>query len=60
LQTRDGQVLSSVPLQVHSTGSGGPVLVITVVLIALLFLVVVLRLIRRIWLYYAGRRTVAA
>ncbi len=60
LQTRDGRVLSSVPLQVHSAGSGGPVLVVTVVLIALLFLVVAVRLIRRVWQYYAARRTAAA
>jgi hypothetical protein len=60
LLTPDGQVLSSVPLQVHSAGSGGPVLAVTLALMALLFLVVAIRLLRRIWQYYAARRTIAA
>jgi hypothetical protein len=59
LLTPDGQVLSSVPLQVHSAGSGGPVLAVTLGLMALLFLVVAIRLLRRIWQYYAARRTIA-
>ncbi|MCU1678400.1 MAG: hypothetical protein JWM93_3158, partial [Frankiales bacterium] len=55
LLTPDGQVLSSVPLQVHSAGSGGKVLFVTLALMGLLFLVVALRLVRRVWQYYSLR-----
>ena len=59
LLTHDGQTLSHFQLQVHSAGSGGTVLMVTLVLMGLLFLVVAIRLVRRIWTYYAARGAVA-
>jgi hypothetical protein len=50
-----GGLLSSVPLQVHSTGAGGTVLMVTWVLTTLLFLVVAIRLVLRVRRYYTGR-----
>jgi hypothetical protein len=59
LLTPSGQTLSWVPLQVHSTGSGGTVLLVTLILMGLLFLVVAVRLVRRFWKYYAARGALA-
>jgi hypothetical protein len=54
-----GGLLVSVPLQVHSTGAGGTVLIVTWVLTTLLFLVVAIRLVLRVRRYYTGRNNPA-
>ena len=57
--TPDGKELFTDELEIRSLGAGGPVLVITYALMGLLFLVVALRLLRRVWSIY-GARTAAA
>ena len=58
LLTPHGDVLAVKTLEVHSSGSGGMVLIGTLAMMGLLFLVVAIRLVRRLWTYYRARRLV--